>query len=382
MSITKRPNRIHCLSSIRTISISWVVAGHVLALFLDSDNLVSTLDNFVYILNDAFVTAYTAVDTFFFISGLLVGYIFFRSVTKNPKSVKSPAFWCLYYIHRYIRLSPPYFFFIAFATVISDYVTFGPILFHEMVNAGPCKTEWWSNVLYINKMYANFQCLTHTWYLAADMQMYIFAPLLLIPLLFTPVIGVFLIILFAGINYVVYAKYDLPADVYCNYRKKLIHYDNLVYYSVWNRCTPYLIGIYTGYFLFKTKNKKLHLHWAYIILLWIASFLAACGCVYGLYDYLQGPSHKISNFASASYSYWSRIGWALAIAWVVVACEKNWAGPIKNFLEQGLWLPFDRLTYCIYLTHAITLPLIYAIDGRPILYVSTHYAVSLWKKHS
>ena len=63
---------------------------------------------------------------------------------------------------------------------------------------------------------ANFQCLTHTWYLAADMQMYIFAPLLLIPLLFTPVIGfslgVFLIILFAGINYVVYAKYDLPAN--------------------------------------------------------------------------------------------------------------------------------------------------------------------------
>ncbi len=36
------------------------------------------------------------------------------------------------------------------------------------------------------------------------------------------------------------------------------------YEAAWNRAQPYLIGILTGYFLWKTKGKKIKMHWVSI----------------------------------------------------------------------------------------------------------------------
>lgn len=42
------------------------------------------------------------------------------------KLLKSPATWILFYVHRYIRLTPPYMIFIGFFTVYSLYIQ-GPV---------------------------------------------------------------------------------------------------------------------------------------------------------------------------------------------------------------------------------------------------------------
>ncbi|KAJ8948701.1 hypothetical protein NQ314_008365, partial [Rhamnusium bicolor] len=46
----------------------------------------------------------------------------------------------------------------------------------------PCRENWWSFFLYIQNYY-NYDhfCLIHTWYLSADMQMFLLSPLILIP---------------------------------------------------------------------------------------------------------------------------------------------------------------------------------------------------------
>ncbi|VDN25558.1 unnamed protein product [Gongylonema pulchrum] len=53
-----------------------------------------------------------------------------------------------------------------------------------------CEKNWWTNFLYLNNYidYGN-QCYTISWYLATDLQMYLFAPVLLVPLALKPAVG-------------------------------------------------------------------------------------------------------------------------------------------------------------------------------------------------
>ncbi|VDM42610.1 unnamed protein product [Toxocara canis] len=228
-------------------------------------------------------------------------------------------------------------------------------------------------------------------------------------------------------------------------------FEQFLYFAPWIRCTPYVIGILTGYFLFKTKDKKLWMTWvsekfcyillyqkvsnggcifseirnakhfrvavyteiapnnfstietvyifdgrvpprknsifedhslpsttAYIaelqktewlaVLLWLASAAIGVGCVFSLYDYVNGD--PLNTAERASYYNWSRIGWAIGLAWVVTACERGWAGPIKSFMELGLWAPLSRLTYCGYLVHYFIIVSLLSLSRQPMHFVN------------
>ncbi|KAJ8948704.1 hypothetical protein NQ314_008368 [Rhamnusium bicolor] len=47
-----------------------------------------------------------------------------------------------------------------------------------------CRDNWWSFLLYIQNYYSDFDyiCLPQTWYLSADMQMFLLSPLIIIPI--------------------------------------------------------------------------------------------------------------------------------------------------------------------------------------------------------
>ena len=42
-----------------------------------------------------------------------------------------------------------------------------------------CRASWWRNLAYINNFKSGGGCIAWTWYIATDMQFYIFAPLLI-----------------------------------------------------------------------------------------------------------------------------------------------------------------------------------------------------------
>uniref|UniRef100_A0A915AML5 Nose resistant-to-fluoxetine protein N-terminal domain-containing protein n=1 Tax=Parascaris univalens TaxID=6257 RepID=A0A915AML5_PARUN len=388
---TKRPGQIQCLDCIRAFSMTWVICGHVMANFVNADNVLAVLDSTNTFLNDALTNAFFSVDTFFFLGGVLIAYIFFRQVDKNPRQIRSPVFWVLYYLHRYLRLSPPYFLFIGVSAAIQNHLTRGPMQLAFIFDQEACRKYWWRNVLYINNLYGlESQCMAHTWYLAVDWQIHIFSPLLIVPLFFSEIAGVIssVLLLAASIvaNYVTFYKHDFAANFIGMFTSvmdftKLASYEQLVYYSPWIRFTPYVFGILTGYFLHKTREQKFTLHPLIIIALWLASIATGIACVFGLFDYMKGPDHNISLFARASYYNWSRIGWSLALAWVVIACEKNWAGPVKNFMELGFWMPFGRLTYCAYLIHFLIVDVLLSMKRQPLHYAGhldgyLNYAIS------
>ncbi|KHN79317.1 Nose resistant to fluoxetine protein 6 [Toxocara canis] len=379
LSVQKRPGQIECLHCIRALSMTWVICGHVLIHFLHTENMGELTKANKKFLNGVYTNPFFSVDSFLFLSGLLLSYLFVKAMDKNPRQIRSPIYWTLYYVHRILRLSPPYYLFIGFTTVMFDHFTVGPLRLDYLESAEPCRKTWWKNVLYINNLWdLQDLCMGHSWYLALDMQIYIFAPLLLIPLFYSPIAGgVSAFLIFAmstAANYATFFKYDSPPSLLGFFvaqdtgKGTTFDFEQFLYFAPWIRCTPYVIGILTGYFLFKTKDKKLWMTWWLAVLLWLASAAIGVGCVFSLYDYVNGD--PLNTAERASYYNWSRIGWAIGLAWVVTACERGWAGPIKSFMELGLWAPLSRLTYCGYLVHYFIIVSLLSLSRQPMHFVN------------
>ncbi|VDM26975.1 unnamed protein product [Toxocara canis] len=218
LSVQKRPGQIECLHCIRALSMTWVICGHVLIHFLHTENMGELTKANKKFLNGVYTNPFFSVDSFLFLSGLLLSYLFVKAMDKNPRQIRSPIYWTLYYVHRILRLSPPYYLFIGFTTVMFDHFTVGPLRLDYLESAEPCRKTWWKNVLYINNLWdLQDLCMGHSWYLALDMQIYIFAPLLLIPLFYSPIAGgVSAFLIFAmstAANYATFFKYDSPPSL-------------------------------------------------------------------------------------------------------------------------------------------------------------------------
>jgi peptidoglycan/LPS O-acetylase OafA/YrhL len=112
--------------------------------------------------------AFYAVDTFFWLSGLLMAFLFIRELdTRNGK-----VNWFLVYFHRFWRILPLYMFILFLTWSYQRYLGNGPIWFGADTGNNPCKDYWWSNMLFINNFVPDGKtsgCLGWSWYLANDM---------------------------------------------------------------------------------------------------------------------------------------------------------------------------------------------------------------------
>lgn len=188
-----------CLNGLRVISMFWVIQGHTYEFSLQS------LANPIYaltLLRDRFTfeavdNATFSVDTFFFLSGLLVAYL-----TVKEYKDKGKMNWIYYFLHRYWRITPLYAYTLLIFLVLFTYMTAGPFAWMSSNPYGAvyhiassCRSYWWSNLLYINNFYPNYgdlgECMSWTWYLANDMQFYIIiSPILLLLFRYRKIAGV------------------------------------------------------------------------------------------------------------------------------------------------------------------------------------------------
>jgi len=84
VDIKASPNVIHCLNGMRCLSLFWVILGHEYSINLISP-AINLADNLVWMsqpFTSFILYAQFAVDTFFFISGLLLVAIGLRSLEK------------------------------------------------------------------------------------------------------------------------------------------------------------------------------------------------------------------------------------------------------------------------------------------------------------
>ncbi|CAJ0594644.1 unnamed protein product [Cylicocyclus nassatus] len=96
----------------------------------------------------------------------------------------------------------------------------------------------------------------------------------------------------------------------------------------------------------------------------------ALGSLYGPHRYMKGVD-SWSNAVSGTYNNFSRLGWSIAIAWVVIANHLGWGGIIADFMDHPLWQPLGRLSYCGYIAHFFLISYIFNLDDRPSHFIST-----------
>ncbi|KAB0802117.1 hypothetical protein PPYR_04303 [Photinus pyralis] len=358
------------IHGLKSISIAWVILGHTcLVAFKYSDNMeyrkvVHKEFMFQTILNATF-----SVDTFFFTSGLLVSFLYFRANAKgkldHPITNKISGFWSgfLHFfgliIYRFARLTAPYLFVIGVLEVTMKWFYYNSVFEPPTLDHVNCPNYWWRNLLYINTLFpVNEMCMLWSWYLSDDTQFYIVGAVLLILAVSHFKSAAALLLLFVlsswmTTGFIAFSNSHLPgAD------DPLALFDK-IYDKPWTRLGPYLIGMCVGWLLFKTKC-ELRMNKLTVIIGWFLSSIILLALVYGLHEI------NLSPLAGAAYSALSHSVWALGLAWIVVACTTGYGGYVNKLLSASVLYPFSRLTYCAYLLHPIALRVMVMSMDQPL----------------
>ncbi|CAI4221996.1 unnamed protein product [Auanema sp. JU1783] len=409
LDTSPKKGEIECLHGLRVLSMCWIILGHTyyyIGRSLTTDNLVPTLINFPKLYyTQLIVQAPLAVDSFFFLSGLLSSYLFFKRVfiRYSLKTAKSVLPWLAYFIKRYTRLTPVYAVIMLFDVTLFTYVSSGP--FWRPIERLGCAVSGWTNFVYLNNFLLQDQecCMGWTWYLANDMQFQIFLlPTLVIAFswyfespkwteemaLMSPdgsttpkkirprptepqdnkrserlgliVTAVLLFISTTIKLFVVYSNDYPPAPILTTKLQiveQLDSYWNDVYIRPYIRCAPFIIGILLGYFLNiytnSEKNLELKLTKMQLISGWFIFVVLLCFSVFGLEPYAR--TGDISQIWRFLYTVFGRLSFALALCWLTFACVSGNGGIVNTFLSWKFFLPLSRITFGAYLIHPIML---------------------------
>uniref|UniRef100_A0A914C2C8 Acyltransferase 3 domain-containing protein n=1 Tax=Acrobeloides nanus TaxID=290746 RepID=A0A914C2C8_9BILA len=366
--------QIRCLHGARFLSMCWIIFGHTyyyICTSLTTDNLFHALREFPKIFyNQLVVQAPLAVDSFFFFSGLLTSYIFFKKLNSGHVKLLSWQTWFAYYVRRYLRLTPVYLVIMILHVTLFTYVSDGP--FWKPIDATFCRNSWWTNLLYVNNfVMQDDPCMGWTWYMANDFQLHCFAPILIILIyklkLWGVVIGFLFLLGSAMINLYITVIHDYPPAPILSSSldivKVLNEYWVDLYVKPYVRCGPYIVGSLVGYFLYTTK-RKFELPLVQLIGGWLISTILGIYSVFGLYHYTK--TGEISTFWHILYTICGRPAYALALGWVTFACETGNAGKINSILGHKMFIPLSKLTFCAYLIHPLLL------QFRPNAFHFTH----------
>jgi peptidoglycan/LPS O-acetylase OafA/YrhL len=346
------------IHGLRAISMGWVILGHTCILaFKYSDNMeyrkeVEKEFMFQTISNGAF-----SVDTFFFISGFLVSFIYFRTnakgklekLSKNVSEFTAGTFHFLgLVLYRFIRLTAPYMYTLGIVEVSMRYFAKNSVFDPPTQDHLTCPKYWWRNLLYINTLFpVDEMCMLWSWYLANDTQFYIIGAIILIvavrhfKVAATTLVG-FMISAWITTGIIAYNNNHMP-----NTDDPLALFDK-IYDKPWTRLGPYLVGMTVGWILFKT-NCKIKFTKLQLIAGWSMSTGTILYLLYGLYN------QELSKVAAAAYSSLSHSAWAIALAWIIIACSTDNGGFVNKFLSAPALYPFSRVTYCAYLVHPIVI---------------------------
>ena len=382
---------ITSLNGLRVISMFWVIVGHTLFWLFQPDrvrvdNLLeirTLLERFTFqVINPG---AFFAVDTFFFLSGVLVAYIIFRQMEKR----KGRFPFVQYYVHRYLRLTPSYGFILFFAWFLTPYLSYGPRITLHNPFAEQCESYWWTNFLYINNLFPwklSDQCVGWSWYLANDMQFYVISPILLITAykMFPVSLVINIALMACGflITGTLVGVYDFQGNVFSmiayNYTQSPsapTTYTDAIYIKPWGRIGPYLVGLILGYMLYKKYKLQLRskiLNGLVYSSIWALATFLAFWLVYGLYFTWHG--HIPSTAENVIYIAFGRVLWSLCMTAVVFACHNGYGWFVNSFLSMKMWTPLARVTYNAYLVHPVVLTVIYGQLQTPLHYTDVTIA--------
>lgn len=290
--------------------------------------------------------------------------------------LKSVKFWIMYYVHRVIRLTPTYMLILAVAVTVYPRLGEGPMWQGDQDSAiHNCYKTWWGNLFYVNNFFnlnpGEEMCMGWSWYLAVDMQFYIFAPILLVLLFVIPIAGIIVSVLLIAVSALIRALFvvnngyppTVTSTVNASKFFGLGDFARDVYFKPYTRCGPYILGILLGYLVWKTRGTLPHMKKWLKLLIWTLIFLSTFAVIFGLYSYVIGG--HMSPTVRGTYAAINRTLWGAAVCGVIYMCLQGHGGIADTFLSWKLWVPLSRLTYCAYLIHPLVIKFFYSTLTRP-----------------
>ena len=386
---------ITCLHGLRVFSMCWIILGHLsLFAYFFSENPISYSTTSVsHISYRGISESVLAVDSFFLMSGLLVAYLTLRKMERRKGKFKFPVF--LYYVHRFLRLTPVYAFVLFSYWLLTVHLADGPV-WRKTIGENSdfyksCERYWWTNLLYINNIYPRKHldiCMPWSWYLASDMQFYIIAPLIIVPLSLNHKVGLTLIGLLVTANVVITggiaggyglntnsAKFE-EVTLALQDQEKYHNLTDDIYTKPWTRIGPYLIGILIGFVIHKRQKKPVfkteRSNYVFYCCLWVIAAAICASTVYGPQKRYDGGFNKTENLM---YLMFGRLAWAVAVAIIIFACHNGYGWIVNDILSLKLWMPLSRLTFTTYLVHGVVLYILLFTGRHPFFGNSVNQAL-------
>ncbi|KAK1137956.1 hypothetical protein K0M31_002448 [Melipona bicolor] len=295
-------------------------------------------------------TSIVYTDAFLLLSGVLTAFNMAREFTTRGE-----IRWFCRFIARYIRLTPALLAVVFWYAFVMEHIGTGPQWNSLIIpNAELCKSNAWTNLLYIQNFFPfEEMCATHTHQLALDMQLSLLAPMLVFFLECRPIIGILVIVFFvllsATLRYVATMSNYLSIVVFHGMSvKHLYRTANLVYALPLHRATPYVFGVGLGVLLRHT-GKELRIHKVLVILGWLVAMALGSWALLSPW-HLARRDYVYDAEEATSYNVISPILSALALCWLIFACYTNHGGILNRFLSNYWLLVFSRISYAIYLT--------------------------------
>ncbi|XP_046739404.1 nose resistant to fluoxetine protein 6-like isoform X2 [Diprion similis] len=360
------PDAIPPIHGLRFLGMMWIVMIHTIFYMTDyADNKPWAWRKAEGFAVQIISNSTLSVDTFFFMSGFLVSYLYLNSNKGKKEDNKSVDYvgkvndFALTVLKRFIRLTPAYMMVLGILQINAGWYGKTSQFYMTERPQEVCAKYWWRNILYINNLFGReTMCMTWSWYLSNDMQFFVIATftLILSSVFFYTAVGVLTFLLISSTvltGYISYI-YEYVPTMDAQYNMLDILYD-----PPWTRIGPYIIGVGTAYILIKL-NKKLDVKKRTIVLGWCLGSLCNISVLFGLWE------RHISVLTSAFYVALSRTVWAIGIAWLIIACSTNHGGIINTILSYKVFVPLSRLTYCAYLLNPFLINSVYLHAETPI----------------
>ncbi|XP_055604206.1 O-acyltransferase like protein-like, partial [Uranotaenia lowii] len=202
------------------------------------------------------------VSVFLLISGFLTAVYFVKSTEGKPFS---SGYFVLGVVNRFLRLMPIYLLVMLFTVSVADQFNVSPTAYRGVVlSKNACRRKWWINMLFINNYYQKGEyCLIHTWYLAADFQLFVvgLAAMMLIwryPRMFKPLVALMALLgfVFPALRTYIY-KFD--GTMYHPTKSYTLRawYETIYkdYYLVTDtHCSSYFAGLVAGILYHKIRK--------------------------------------------------------------------------------------------------------------------------------
>ncbi|KAF7271005.1 hypothetical protein GWI33_016065 [Rhynchophorus ferrugineus] len=343
-----KADQILCFHGLKAVSMMWILAGHAVGLF-SVVPLVNQekLNEFNSELASFYITgAYFAVDTFFYLSGFLIAYQYFKSASEKkvvPQLIGIPQM----IIHRYLRITPALLMMFLYGVYLAQFLSTGPLYgtVSESI-ARPCKEHWWAVFLYIQNYYNPTDlCYTHSWYLSTDWQLFLISPFVLIPVAMQ---------YRRSFNTVMYQLLALNVFfIFLPLLTKLVFPDsdpNYLEYDTQSKLIDYFLGFTLGFYIRCKRHRKYIFDKITNLILWAISLTLMLGTLLIYQQFSLGSQHS-HLIRSLSYTFTKPV-WCIGLSFIIYSCVYGKGGFINSWLSNSCVQILSKLSYCMYLMHA------------------------------